>query len=189
MDPISLGLSIFALVLSAYSMYYSIITRNDSARAQSIDDAYSIFHEMDQLHIQNWQLSHLFVSPGEYHEVSEQVAQQRNLIDENRIEYLLKEKAIAYFIFDLFERTLYQLNQAKAARDHGRAKFLQEVIDFLCSQTLRNPRLLYYWSKCSDNYQKTTTQYYRTHVTENPSLPILHPSDSLGPFHLQVKSE
>jgi hypothetical protein len=182
MDVPTIVIAVVAVIISAYSLYYSILTRIDAARAQAIHDFYSIFHEFDKLHLENWQLSHLFVTPDQYASVEKQVADRKNFTNEERIEYALKERAIAYFIFDTYEHTLYQWRQAKQGKDKGRAGFLLEVLNFLTSKTLRNPRLLYLWSKETGNYESATLEHYVMNVTNDPDDPLTYEPDPGGPF-------
>ncbi len=173
---------VVAVLASLYSLYNTIKTRQDAAKAQAISDFYSTFYEFDRLHLENWQLSHLFAMPDQYRVVAKQVAGRKKYTDDERTEYALKEKAVARFIFDIFENTIYQWQQANAARDQGRSEFLGEVLEFLANKALRNPRLLSLWQFEIENYEHSTIEYYRNHVTEDSGNPLTHPADPTGPF-------
>jgi hypothetical protein len=185
---IALGISGLAVLISLISLYNSIATRRDTARAQAIRDSYAIFYELDRLHMQNWQLAHLFVTPDQYESVSSQVANLKKYTVKEKNELLIKERAIAYFVFDIYEHTLYQWRQATRGRDTGRAYFLTEVLDYLSNKTLRNPRLLYYWSHAGEHYEGWTHQFYKDNVLSDPDNPLIYKQDETGPFALTRKT-
>ncbi len=179
---IAIIISGVAALASLYSLYHTIQTRKDAARAQAIGDFYSTFYEFDKLHLQNWQLSHLFVVPSQYHDIVRKVARRKSYSNDERTELLLKEKAVARFIFDTFENTLYQYRQAKDAKDTGRSRFLEEVLQFQTNKILRNPRLLHLWRLEIENYEPVTIDYYEKHVIKDPENPLTNPADPKGPF-------
>ncbi len=182
MDYLPIALSIIAGIISAYSLYNTIQTRKDTSRAQIIRDAYSVFFDLDRLHLQNWQLAHLFVTPDRYKEVVGQIAKRKKYSFDERSELMLRERAIAYLIFDNYEHTLYQWEQAVNARDKGRADFLGEVLGYLTLKTLRNPRLLYYWALESEHYEAWIHEHYKENVLANAKYPLESKPDIKGPF-------
>ena len=183
----ALVLSIVALLVSVLSTYLTWFSGLDTAKSQAIREAYGTFLELNRLQLSHWQQSHLFAMPEHYHSVKAQVAAS---IDpgsaQQRIELLLKERALADFLFTLYEAHLYQRRHAEAAGDHERARFLKEVENYLTGRALRNPRLLYYWSPEGGglfaSYESATQEHYKHNVLHNPTSPLEYAPDPHGPF-------
>jgi hypothetical protein len=183
----SLVLSIVALIVSAFSVYSSYSSSRDTAKSQVIQQSYEGFYQLTRLQLENWQLSHMFALPDQYDGVTKLVeASFRSLDSNQQAELVLKERAIADIIFNMYEQAFYQLNQANEARDTTRASFLQEVINYLTGKLLRNPRLLYYWSesggRLASSYEDATRKHYESNVLHNARLPLQQSPDAAGPL-------
>jgi hypothetical protein len=183
--------------VSGVSAYYSLTSYKDISGIETIRKQYEFYYEFERLEIENWQLSHIFALPEWYDKNVSLVSSSLTSIDATkRAEFLLKERAIARFIFTNFEAILYESRHAEQIGDSQRAAFLQEVLDYFTGRLLRNPRLLYQWSeeggKLAADFEPDTRKYYEEHVLNNAALPLIQKPDPLGPFpektNKQVKS-
>lgn len=82
------------------------------------------------------------------------------------------------------------MNVAKQSGGRGRERFLQEVLDYLTGRLLRNPRLLYLWSKSGGNlqvfFEELTRKHYNDHILKDLGEGISGNVDAAGPFGGQV---
>ena len=183
----ALVLSVVALLVSILSTYLSWFSGRDTAKSQAIREAYGTFLELNRLQLSNWQQSHLFAMPEHYQHVRAQVvASIEPVSEQQRMELLLKERAIADFIFTLYEENRYLRQQAEVAGDQARARFLSEVENYLIGRALRNPRLLYYWSPegagLFASFEVATQEHYKNNVLLDPKSPLQYMPDPHGPF-------
>jgi hypothetical protein len=183
---ISLFLSAAALLVSCYSLYTSNRTYQDGARVQALKTEYEIFKGLTQAELDYPLLSHLFtITKKAYDSRSVQVAAAASLLSkEDKAKLLLQERAIAHHIFNMYEETYYNWENAKDAGDTARASLLREDLDFFQDQ-LCNPRLLWYWDpkdrkgeQLSRYFAKRVQNYYKNDtVVDCPLKP-----DPKGPF-------
>jgi energy-coupling factor transporter ATP-binding protein EcfA2 len=160
-------------------------------RAAQISDIYSTFDALDKTATTNNHVLHLYQSPENYRRVADLVKQGAvNLDKEHQATYLLEERAFADRVFNLFEQTLYEWNEAKRSHDTKGAEFLEKVLDYLTGRLLRNPRLLYFWSPSGGNmsidYEEQTRAYYDQHVLQDRTHPLKEKPDFQGPFFKSV---
>jgi len=180
-------ISSIALIVSVFSAYENQSARRDVSGTEMIQRQFGILYDFSRLEIENWQMSHMFAQPEWYEDVSRSVAASVSPLDSaKQAELLIKERAIARIIFTHFEESLYQSKQAKNAGDTERANFEQLALDYYTENLLRNPRLLYMWSKnggkLDADFEQDTRKYYEDHVLHNTSLPLLQSPDLAGPF-------
>lgn len=176
-----------ALIVSIWSAVLSNKSSKDSTGSQLIAETYSTFYDLNKKQAEDAKLSHMFVAADDYRGTAMLVQQSVGaLTKEQKAEYLLKEKAISFYIFTAFEETFYQYNHAVEVRDVKRSEFLKAVLDYFTGRLLRNPRLLYYWSAAGGNvsqyYELETREYYKLHVLTDPSAPLEFAPDSTGPY-------
>lgn len=153
----------------------------------AIKDAYSTFKELNETIQQHPELSHLYANPVNYEKTRELVAQQIVALDApGKAKFLISEKNFSQRIFDFFEKTLYQWEEAKLSHNPKAEQFLKEVLDYLTGRLLRNPRLLFYWYSEGGNlhvdYEDNTNHYYETHVLHDVAAPLTYKPDAIGPF-------
>lgn len=114
----------------------------------------------------------------------------RNLSDADRTALMLRERALALYIFDVYEHNLYQWRHAMEIGDHERARFFGEVLDYLTGRLLRNPRLLYYWNDPSeslkDQYESWTNEHYARFVLGDKPQEVMQQVDATGPFRASI---
>jgi hypothetical protein len=120
---------------------------------------------------------HVFVLPGAYESVARDVREAVKIsTPEEKARYRLSERAMADYLFSLFEETLYDYRSALAFGDTNRASFEKETLDYFTVRLLRNPRLLYYWDKSgghlSAEYSPKTIEYYEQHVLNDKVAPL-----------------
>jgi hypothetical protein len=92
---------------------------------------------------------------------------------------------MADYIFSMFEYILTDYNVSKRIYfigDRWRAKTDSEVLEYFTSHLLRNPRLLYYWSKLSSEYGEDIVAYYNAQVLHNLDNPLKEEPDFNGPL-------
>jgi hypothetical protein len=180
-------LSVFALILSLYNLYDSKRTQDLVARTQALNTEYGIYTDLTKLEHDNPFLSHLFSqSPSSYFFTTTRIrAALKDLSPGDRAKLLLEERAIAHYIFTVYEETYYQWQSALQANNDTLATLLHDNLiffnDFLC-----NSRLVWYWKNPSDALYKYFSEplvsYYNINVsstctvTPDPSGPIGLPS-------------
>ena len=182
-----LVISVIALLVSIGSTYLNWFYGRDTAKLGAIREAYGTFFEISKLQQTHWQQSHLFALPDTYSAISAQVTSSvQPLTSPQRNEFLLKERAVADYIFTLYEQTFYLRRQAESVGDTDRLRFLSEVEDYLTGRMLRNPRLLWYWSAQGGSlmtaYEPATQDHYRARVLQDLKSPLASSSDATGPF-------
>jgi len=185
-------ISVLALIVSGLSAYYSLASHKDVSGIETIRKEYEFYYEFERLEIENWQLSHIFALPEWYDENIKLVSSSLTTLDAGkRAELLLKERAIARFIFTNFEEIMYESRHARQVGDSERAAFLEEVLDYFTDRLLRNPRLLYQWSpdggKLAADFESDTRKYYDERVLHNSKLPLTQKPDPLGPYPAETK--
>jgi hypothetical protein len=170
--------SVIALLVSISSGVFTYVSSRESSAADTIKTQYQLFADMVKLEIENPYLGHIFAEPRRYNEVKARVVEAvANMPDDEKAKNNLKERAVADYIFLLFEHTIFQKREAADSFfDWQKAQFDQEVLDFFTGRLLRNPRLLYYWDEnlggLSDALEVVTKIYYKDHVLKDPHAPL-----------------
>ena len=99
-----------------------------------------------------------------------------------------KEKAVAQVIFNLYERTFFKHKHAIDNRDKQRADFLEMVLNYLCSELLKNPRLLYFWDERGGGmhrfYEDEVVDHYAGCMSD---VDFENIADPKGPFYVQAR--
>ncbi len=176
-------LSLLALAVSLLSAYIVYWNHEETVGGEAIREAYSTFFEVDRLQLENWQVSHIFTTPGGYDRVkADIVLAVKDASPEKLVELRLKERVLALHVFDNYEQILFLLDHAKQSGQREQARFLQTMADYFTSRILRNPRLLFYWSTLADNYEGTTQKEYAARVLHNAQDPLTTRPDAEGPF-------
>ena len=182
-DMFALG----AVLVSVLAIWISLRTHAESSAANTIWSQYERFSRIVQTQIENSQFSHLFVVPETYPAMLSQVtASVEDLSPQERLRLELQERAMADYILNEFELSFYQINRARPRFDKQSKEFFEEVLAYFTQRLLRNPRLLYYWSRDGGqlclNYEPSTIEYYERRVLNDPSHPIVMAPDPIGPF-------
>lgn len=179
--------ALLALLIAVISAWFSFRSYSDSSATAAIRSQYDAFTNMMRAQIDHSQLIHLFTVPDSYGSVLQQVrASLKDLSKEDKLRFLLQERATADYIFNEFEQAFYQLNRAQSYLDERSSTFYSEVLDYYSLRLLRNPRLLYYWSldggQLCLNLEQSTISYYEANVLNHPTLPLNSEPDPIGPF-------
>ena len=188
----SVVISGLALLISAFSVALTVRTHRRTSVATLIDNQYDAFNELAKVRLSNWWLSHLFEVPEQYNEICKMVAQGISVIKpEQRYEMHLKERAMAIYIFQIYENTYYQYKYALDAKDSSRAAFLCDVVNYFTGRLLRNPRLVYFWIEqgggLSSYFEESTRAHYRKWVLNDQEIQVGQ-ADEIGPFGFRCNS-
>jgi hypothetical protein len=179
-------LSVISLLLSIGTATYAVIAaRKVSHRevtAAVIADFYSSMRSLTEIQLQEWRLAHLFEVADNYKSV---VASLRRVAppagDVEAVELQLKERAAALTVFGLYEHVVYQFNEATRAGDHLRTVFLNDAACYFTERLLRNPRLMYLWSRNGGNleceFEAETRAHYRSKIEVSSGA-----WDEIGPY-------
>jgi hypothetical protein len=178
-------LPILALCLSVFSLYVSQSAQTDVARIDVVKTEYGLFDQMASLQLQHPLMSHLFaVTIGQYTSARDQVrAVALTKSDSERLSLLLQERALAHFIFTIYEETYYLWQQA-AGGERRRAELARDDLMFFNDFLSNNPRLLWYWDTTNGGelgsaFARELEVYYKENVVKgSPADP-----DPNGPFH------
>lgn len=185
MDLAAIVIAIVSLTTSAFSVWMNVRLQRDVSAEQAIRSSYSTFYELDKMALDHKFVSHLFSGPGYYAKVKLQIARAVSAAKpEERAGYLLEERQAASLVFDYFEETVLQEQQARQSGDDEKLRYLETNLKYFDENALRNPRLLWYWSPtggdlCSD-YDKATLDYFRMHVADDATATKL--GDASSPF-------
>jgi hypothetical protein len=131
---------------------------------------------------------HVFVLPNVYYKVACDV--KRAVIESQPADmarFRLKERAMADYIFSIYEYTVLDYLAAQSFMgDSRRAKLDEETLTYFTEDLLRNPRLLWYWNptggRLAAEYRHETVGHYKDHVLMNPNKPLTEKTDSVGPL-------
>lgn len=175
--------SLAALVFSLWTFVGNEAARHRDLSFETVQKSYQTYFELGRIQLEHWQLSHLLALPDRYaHVVGTVRAATRTASTDKQAEYLLKERALADYIFTFYEQTLYQWDVTKVSE----RRFLTEILNYLTGRLLRNPRLLYYWAETGGglehNYEELTRKHYRENVLNSPAAPLSSKPDAEGPF-------
>ena len=186
-ESVGVLFSVVAIGISIWSIYYSKRLHSDTTKSAVLEKQYDGFNELTLLRVEHHTLNHLFEVPENYHSTLEMVTKALGeLSPRAKAETMLKERAVAMYIFQLFEYTYYQYQHAKETEDQYREAFLLEVLNYFTGRLLRNPRLVYYWNKDGGNlcvfFEESTQEYYVKHVTDSGNSDDDHMMDRCGPF-------
>jgi hypothetical protein len=182
-DVISSSVALVAIIVSVISFIRSSKFASLSDTQDNVREIYNDFAELNRLRFDNPLLSHLFELPVHYDRVSDMISKSFQNIDSKvATEYILKERALAILIFSAYEANLYNLAIAESQENREQKKFLTEVIGYMESCWLRNPRLVYFWGaedhRLFEMFEKTTVQRYNHAVLNQIDTPL---SDETGP--------
>lgn len=170
LDYISLVIAFIAAGIALFALFETKSQHSDQSYSELIRESYSDFVELTDLQVNNWQVAYLFSLRDRYCEVRNLASLSLDLKTHphKAAEILLKEQGTADKIFTMFEHAYYQWAHAKNVEDETRTKFLEEVLNYYTRRLLRNPRLIWYWSKDGGNLRKhfedVVRRYYQSKV-------------------------
>lgn len=162
-------LGALALAVSLWAARLSLRATREEVNHGSVSDIYSEFRRITELRLNYPEHTHILEPPENYVDTVKKVANMVSSYEsEQKAKYLLRERAVALTIFQIFEQVIYQHKQAQEESDTIRAKFLKEVLDYMTGRLFMNPRLLYLWWHKGGNlkadFEIHTQVYYDTHV-------------------------
>ncbi len=173
---------VLALIFSLYSIHIANQQHADSEGTALINETYATYHEISAKRMETIEISHLVCSPERYPTAVERVKRATaGFSPDQRAEALLREDAMAQYLFAQFEQTVYLHRNAMELGDTERIRFSQDTLDYFTDTLLRNPRLVHFWSASGENMrvyyvpicQKYWDEKVRPHVTK---------VDATGPF-------
>ena len=191
MDYVELAATIVAAVGLGVTFAGVVVARRihrDAMSRKLLYDQYSAFNELVRVRLDNPLYNHLFEVSETYDRTKEDVSHLLRASPRpvSREEFLLRERSTAIFIFQVFEHTCYQHEQAESVGDDKGAGFLCEVLDYFTGRLLPNSRLRYYWSAEGANvrvfFEKRTIEYYDQKVAEAGLSLQEQGADVLGPY-------
>jgi len=183
--------SVFALVVSFASAYFSIKSYRDTVTQQAIDNTYKTFYDIFATAMDHSDLTHLCTIPEGYNIVERNVhLSLMPITEKKRAEYILKERAFANYLFGFYENTLLQYDESIKNRNRDKADFLIGILDYFRVRVLRNPRLVYLWDSqggnMSMNYAESTKEDYNKNVLNNKDNSLAISVDSVGPYFIDT---
>lgn len=173
--------AIFSLTVSGLVAYRNDVRNQESEHQDFIRDTYATYREMSRFQMQQPEVAHVFVRPGDY---AGEVAQVKRAFaaagPEDRARLSLSEEAFAFYLFTSFERLVYARESPASMRSPALDRFLDRQLRYYAQNLLSNPRLLYYWRDLRGcEYYDLSTQ--RKYLQLVPNLSRLA-SDPHGPF-------
>jgi hypothetical protein len=179
-------LPVVAMCVSLYSLWSSIRTGRDVARIDAVKTQYGLFQSMARARMDQPLMSHMFAETGEAYDLqSELIRSVTHSATEREIsELLLRESALAHYIFTSFEEAYY-LNKNVKEGEAARATFTDDNLAFFTTYLCANPRLRWYWDrkggKLALTFAPELRDYYRDSVLKECGSDA--PPDAHGPFH------
>jgi hypothetical protein len=131
----------------------------------TVSQLYNRFYEIHSLKLRYPYLSHLFTTPDKYPAVKREVQKMlRNMGRRKRHSFLLRERAAVALLLTFHEQAVYQWHHVTASE----RAFTKEVVDYLETRLLRNPRILWWWSEdrigLAESYEELTRSRWREYV-------------------------
>lgn len=182
-------LGALALAVSLWAARLSLRATREEVNHGSVSDIYSEFRRITELRLSYPEHTHILEPPENYHNTLEKAVKMVAGYSESRkAEYLLRERAVALTIFQIFEQVIYQHKQAKEEADEIREAFLKEVLDYMTSRLFMNPRLLYLWwhkgGNLRSDFEAHTQKFYDVNV---PTIGRHSSLDSVSACELESK--
>lgn len=182
LSKIATTLSVLAIAVSVYSFYLGEQRRARDIPFDVVPKAYEKYYEMNKIQLDKWHLAHMFAVKERYESLKQLVVSGIGSPGQQKwAEYISQERAVADFIFTYYEQSLYQW----AATQDTERRFIAEILEFLRSSLLTNPRLVYWWRQegggLEASYQSITRQDWKEHVYSRIANDKAA-CDPLGPF-------
>ena len=176
-----------AFAFSLFSLYTSVSTQREAARTDVIKTEYGLYGDMAHLQLQYPMMEHLLVTdPVAYRSiVANARAATAGSPDAERARRLLEERAVAHYIFTVYEETFLLKGQAEGGEPR-RLQMLNENLEYFDS-LMCNPRLLWYWDywesgnggRLGMQFSEPLRDHYRDQVLKNCTAAQ---KDGMGPF-------
>jgi hypothetical protein len=172
--------SVLAIVIAVASYRKSTRVAHDIHHQESLRLQYQEFNELSALRLTYPEVSHILELPEQYQLTLQRVRRRVSELPlHERLDAIIRERAVALRVFELYEQTLFQYEHAKECGNKKGEEFLAAVIEYLSGRLLLNPRLAYLW-ECNGNgglqtyFEETTNIHYdekiRPHLLEVDSI-------------------
>ena len=140
-DIVELVLKVLGAIGIIVALFLTWRTHAERATFDMIDSLYALGHELHLAVLKDWRLAHLkSIEAEDYEQTKALVA--AGLKDEQKSEYLIKERMLAIHIFNVYEQVYFQC-KASSKRWHPKRKaFLDEMLRYFTGRLLTNPRLV-----------------------------------------------
>jgi hypothetical protein len=180
---VSIALAAVAVVVSIAAAWVSLHAQREVIRSETVTATFEGFRRVSELRVSCWQAAHVLETPENYDRT---VGLLRTALADTApaeiAEMLVRERAVAIAVVQIFEESVFQYEHATRLRDAGRARFLEDVLGYYTERLLLNPRLLWLWAPEGGNmradFEPATRSYYDAHVQVPKGAPV----DSVGPF-------
>lgn len=176
-DHVQTAALIVALLLSVAAIAFS----GQIARLDQLSRQYHEYSVLSELRVNHPEHSYLLELPGNY---EGRITDFRTspLPVTNRLEYLMRERAIAIRIFQVYEEAWYAYENRSPFWLPKRRRLSREVLAYFQSKLLKNPRLQFLWSEAGGNIRihfadKVVEEYEK--ALRNPGTPAVDPQGPL----------
>lgn len=182
-ERLAIALSIFAVLLSVYTLVDGRRLHNDERAAELLDAIYGDWDDLSM--IDHWEVLHLNESGPGYEQTRDRLREYvASLPHEEQLRVALLERAMAGRILGFWEHHLNQWRVAAEANDTHRLELLQVELDYWCQDYLRNPRLLWFVDPGGggliDWIDPPNREIYEDCVLHDPEHPLEQQPDPLG---------
>ena len=166
---VGIALAAVAIVVSLLAAWVSLHAQRELLRAETVSGVFEGFRRVTELRIVHWQAAHLLETPENYDATASLLRTAlAGVSPAENAELVVRERAVAIALLQIFEESVYQHEHAQRLRDRGRAAFLDDVLAYFTERLLLNPRLLYPWSPKGGNiradFEPPTRAYYEAHL-------------------------
>ncbi len=135
-----------AVAVSLVAAWVSLHAQREVIRSETVTAVFEGFRRVTELRIASWQVAHVLETPENYERT---VAVLRTALADTPpaqvAELLIRERAVAIAVVQIFEESVYQYEHARRLRDRGRIDFLEDVLAYFTERLFLNPRLLWLW--------------------------------------------
>jgi hypothetical protein len=105
--------AVMALVVSFTGQILTLRATLDQSMRDAVERSYSSWLQVSRMQADFADVAHMFALPDEYDNVSTRVRAAAGAVDEpTRAREQLRERAVAVYMFTMYEATLYQLGAA-----------------------------------------------------------------------------
>lgn len=184
-EVLAIAFSLLAIGISAWAVRDARQLHQDERASETID---ALFEEWDNLSAaltEHWEVAHIGETPDTYYAVRDLLRRAlAGLPRSDKVRILMEERGFANRMLAMFEHAHKQWELARLSGDQARLALLDVEMDFWTQVQLRNPRMLWFWSKDGGGLvtqaDPPTIPFYNQRVLHDPEHPLTTEPDPVG---------
>jgi len=193
-EALAIVFSMLAIVISAYSLVAARQQHEDERSSEMLDALFEDWDNLSAALAEDWEVSYLGEPPETYYTARDLLRRTlAGISTEEKLRVLALERVYASRILAMFEHSQKQWQLAVKAGDATRLELMNTEMDFWTRVQLRNPRLLWYWSKDGGGVlwvaDQETIPFYDARVLHDPDHPLTYAPDPVGVVQVEVDED